>query len=265
MSAPQNGPQEGQQGTGDGQQGSGGSSGSSGAGEGQQGTGSGSPGAGAQQGQQQTQRRSYADVLADLDDDTRAVVLAEMAKKNGEARNQRQRAKDAEAALARLGGPSQPQEGQQGTGNGEQGNGSQQRQQQPREGQQQAGGSDTQLANARVAVARSKVEAIAATAGFADPEDAVALLGDLGGYVDTDFSVDGDSISTDVEALLTEKPHLRRADGSQGAQRPGRPAPDRSQGSSANGQNGQRTGVDAGADLYRQRHARRDGASASTS
>ncbi|KOT94480.1 hypothetical protein ADK70_12420 [Streptomyces rimosus subsp. pseudoverticillatus] len=76
---------------------------------------------------------------------------------------------------------------------------------------------------------RAEVKALAA-AEFADPEDAHAFL-DLGGYVDEDGDVDTSAISKDLKDLLKRKPHLAKpADtGSR------RPAPDRSQGSSGNG------------------------------
>ena len=79
----------------------------------------------------------------------------------------------------------------------------------------------------RTAVA-SKVEALAAK-DFADPEDAAGAL-DLGGYVDDDGAIDTDAIKADLAALLKRKPHWGKApDG------PRRPAPDRTQGSSGNG------------------------------
>jgi hypothetical protein len=241
-----NGPQEGQQ---NGTDGRGDGSGSTSPGAGTEGQQNGGEGAGGGQGSTLT----YSDVINALPEEQRAAVIAEVSKKNSEARTQRQRAKAAEEKLAASGqnGAQQPPEGTQGAGNGNgqqppAGNG----QQQPQEGAQQ-------LAKARHGIAASKIEAIAATAGFADPEDAVRLLDDIASYVDTDFSVDADSIRTDVDALLAKKPHLKRQETPGGGQqRPGRPAPDRSQGSSASGSGGKRTGVDAGRDLYRERHKR---------
>lgn len=240
MTAPQNGPQEGQ-------------NGSEGSQEGQTGQESGSGGqegaTGGTEGQEGAQALTYADVIAALSDEQRNAVIAEVSKKNSEARRQRERAKAAEDRLGSTAGSGSS--GQNGSQEGQQsaagGNGSQ-------EGQQ----STAQLEAARAAVARSKVEAIAATAGFADPEDAAALLGDLSSYVERDFTVDAEAIRSDVEELLVKKPHLggQKAAGG-GSGRPGRPKPDGSQGSSAAGGSGpKRGGVEAGAELYRSKHKR---------
>jgi flagellar hook-basal body complex protein FliE len=80
----------------------------------------------------------------------------------------------------------------------------------------------------RAAVA-SKVEALAARQ-FADPEDAVGAL-DLTIYVDEDGAIDGAGIQRDLDDLIKRKPHWARPDESA----PRRPAPDRTQGSSGNG------------------------------
>ena len=75
----------------------------------------------------------------------------------------------------------------------------------------------------------SKVEALASK-DFADPEDAAGAL-DLAAYVDEDGVIDTDGIKRDLEDLLKRKPHWAKpADNS-----PRRPAPDRTQGSSGNG------------------------------
>lgn len=85
---------------------------------------------------------------------------------------------------------------------------------------------------------RSEVRALAASE-FADPEDAHAFLS-LDSYVGEDGDVDTDAIQRDLKDLLKRKPHLAKpADNS-----PRRPAPDRSQGSSGNGN---RTPSDPGA------------------
>ncbi|WP_406325175.1 hypothetical protein [Streptomyces niveus] len=87
----------------------------------------------------------------------------------------------------------------------------------------------------RTAVA-SKVEALAAKE-FEDPEDAAGAL-DLADYVDDDGAIDTDAIKADLAALLKRKPHWGKpVDG------PRRPAPDRTQGSSGNGN---RTSSDPG-------------------
>ncbi|MFJ3839467.1 hypothetical protein ACIPY6_28725 [Streptomyces sp. NPDC090054] len=79
----------------------------------------------------------------------------------------------------------------------------------------------------RTAVA-SKVEALARD--FADPEDAVGSL-DLAAFVDDDGLIDTDAIKAALADLLKRKPHWARPD--EGG--PRRPAPDRTQGSSGNG------------------------------
>ncbi|MYV77787.1 hypothetical protein GT352_28220 [Streptomyces sp. SID1046] len=79
----------------------------------------------------------------------------------------------------------------------------------------------------RAAVA-SKVEALARD--FADPEDAVGSL-DLATFVDEDGVIDTDAIRAALADLLKRKPHWARPD--EGG--PRRPAPDRTQGSSGNG------------------------------
>lgn len=87
----------------------------------------------------------------------------------------------------------------------------------------------------RAAVA-SKVEALAAKE-FADPEDAAGAL-DLAAYVDEDGVIDSDAIRRDLTDLLKRKPHWARAD-----EGPRSPRPDRTQGSSGNGN---RTSSDPG-------------------
>ncbi|MER7507076.1 hypothetical protein ABTX82_01805 [Streptomyces lavendulae] len=79
----------------------------------------------------------------------------------------------------------------------------------------------------RAAVA-SKVEALARD--FADPEDAVGSL-DPSAFIDDDGVIDTDAIKAALADLLKRKPHWARQD--EGGFR--RPAPDRTQGSSGNG------------------------------
>lgn len=79
----------------------------------------------------------------------------------------------------------------------------------------------------RAAVA-SKVEAMARD--FADPEDAVSSL-DPAAFVNEDGVIDTDAIKDALADLLKRKPHWARPD--EGG--PRRPAPDRTQGSSGNG------------------------------
>jgi hypothetical protein len=88
----------------------------------------------------------------------------------------------------------------------------------------------------RTAVA-SKVEALAANT-FEDPEDAAGAL-DLTAYVDDDGVIDVDGIKRDLADLLKRKPHWAKPTDNG----PRRPAPDRTQGSSGNGN---RTSSDPG-------------------
>lgn len=85
----------------------------------------------------------------------------------------------------------------------------------------------------------AKVEALAA-ADFADPEDAAGAL-DLTAYVDDEGGIDADAIKRDLGALLKRKPHWARAEPG-----PRVPRPDRTQGSSGNGN---RTPSDPGAEF----------------
>lgn len=77
---------------------------------------------------------------------------------------------------------------------------------------------------------RAEVRALASSE-FADPDDAPAFL-NLDGYVGEDGEVDAEQIRTDLKALLKAKPHLAKPVDNNS---PRRPAPDRSQGSSGNG------------------------------
>lgn len=87
----------------------------------------------------------------------------------------------------------------------------------------------------RTAVA-AKVEALA-SADFADPEDAAGAL-DLTAYVDEDGTIDAAAIKRDLADLLKRKPHWGKPD-----EGPRSPRPDRTQGSSGNGN---RTSSDPG-------------------
>ncbi|MFE0647498.1 hypothetical protein ACFVZH_02755 [Streptomyces sp. NPDC059534] len=74
----------------------------------------------------------------------------------------------------------------------------------------------------------AKVEALAAKT-FADPTDAASAL-NPSDYVDDSGSIDTDRIKADLDDLLQRKPHWAKA-----PEGPRRPAPDRTQGSSGNG------------------------------
>jgi hypothetical protein len=102
-------------------------------------------------------------------------------------------------------------------------------------GEQLAAAQERAAKAVRAAVA-SKVEALAAR-DFADPEDAAGAL-DLASYVDDDGVIDSDAIKADLADLLKRKPHWGQPD-----EGPRSPRPDRTQGSSGNGN---RTSSDPG-------------------
>ncbi|MEU5772727.1 hypothetical protein ABZ819_05400 [Streptomyces venezuelae] len=81
----------------------------------------------------------------------------------------------------------------------------------------------------RKRLVKSQVQALAA-ASFADPEDAVGAL-ELDSYIDGEGDIDEAAIEADLQALLERKPHWAKAQPPEG---PRRPAPDRTQASSAN-------------------------------
>jgi DNA gyrase/topoisomerase IV subunit A len=92
-----------------------------------------------------------------------------------------------------------------------------------------------QIVKTRQRLVRSQVQALAGVAtdgraAFADPADAFGEL-DLGSYIDGDGDIDEAAIETDLQALLERKPHWAKAQPPEG---PRRPAPDRTQASSAN-------------------------------
>ncbi|GIG63620.1 hypothetical protein Lfu02_79920 [Longispora fulva] len=69
-------------------------------------------------------------------------------------------------------------------------------------------------ARAQAATARAVVAEVKALAGmFADPDDAVALLGSLDGYADAAGDIDTDAIGADLADLLVRKPHLAKPAG----------------------------------------------------
>lgn len=93
----------------------------------------------------------------------------------------------------------------------------------------------TQIANTRQRLVRSQVQALAASPvgdrpAFADPADAFGEL-DLDSYIDSDGDIDEAAIEADLQALLERKPHWAKTQPPEG---PRRPAPDRTQASSAN-------------------------------
>ncbi|MER7623944.1 hypothetical protein [Streptomyces sp. NPDC126503] len=135
---------------------------------------------------------------------------AALRKKNSEAENLRKRLKELEP-LARK---AQELEDAQKT-------------EQQRLAEQLTAAQERTAKAARAAVA-AKVEALAART-FADPEDAAGAL-DLTAYVDEDGVIDAEAIKADLDELLQRKPHWAKPEAG-----PRSPRPDRTQGSSGNG------------------------------
>ncbi|MDH2424742.1 hypothetical protein [Sphaerisporangium sp. TRM90804] len=92
-----------------------------------------------------------------------------------------------------------------------------------------AEGAEKRVAGLLQRAVRAEVRALA-TDRFADPEDAMAFL-DLATYSDEEGEIDAAQIKADLADLLERKPHLAKK-----ASEPERkrPAPDRTQASSAN-------------------------------
>ncbi|MER5843694.1 hypothetical protein ABT099_26065 [Streptomyces prasinus] len=138
---------------------------------------------------------------------------AELRKKNSEAANLRKRLKELEPAAAELQRIKDSEKTESERLN------------------DQLTRAQEQVTKTRQRLVRSQVQALAMT-GFADPEDAVGAL-ELDSYIDSDGDIDEAAIKADLDALLECKPHWARTQPQEG---PRRPAPDRTQASSANNQ-----------------------------
>lgn len=136
---------------------------------------------------------------------------AELRKKNSEAANLRKRLKEQEPLLAELQSRKDAEKSDTDRLN------------------DQLANANEQITKTRQKLVRTQVQALAMT-GFADPEDAVGAL-DLGSYIDSDGDIDEAAIEADLQALLKRKPHWAKTQPQEG---PRRPAPDRTQASSAN-------------------------------
>lgn len=154
-------------------------------------------------------KRSLEDLLGSLDEDARGVVLGEVSKARNEAKNLRDRIRDAEPKLTEY------------------------------DRLVEASKTETERANDAAAAAQARVEQLTtravmaevkalAASSFADPSDASAFI-DTAKYVTADGDVDTDAIKADLEDLLTRKPHLGKVEGRRS------PAPNPAQGSSASG------------------------------
>ncbi|MFB9248542.1 hypothetical protein ACFFWE_09910 [Sphaerisporangium melleum] len=94
-----------------------------------------------------------------------------------------------------------------------------------------AEGAEKRVAGLLTRAVRAEVKALAASQ-FADIEDAIAFL-DLASYSDEDGEIDVEQIKSDLAELLERKPHLAKKTTPVEPERR-RPAPDRTQASSAN-------------------------------
>lgn len=192
---------------GDGGDGAGGGSGGTGGGADDGAGGDGGDGAGGDGG---GGRRSLEDLLVDLPEDKRSAVLDQVRKARNEAKGLRSRVKELEPKATRY-----DQLDAQSKSAADQ-------------AKAEAESERDRADKATQRAVRAEVRALAAD-GFADPEDAVLNLGDLGEYVDDRGEIDTDAIKSDLADVLTRKQHLRKTPG------PRRPAPDPTQGSSGGG------------------------------
>jgi len=149
------------------------------------------------------------ELLAELPEESRTVVLGQVKKARDEAAAYRQRLNDAKPKLTAY----------------ETLLASQQTAEQKAE--QQAKDAEARVQAVTARAVRSEVRALAAQ-DFTDPDDAAAFL-NLHSYVDGDGDIDTARIRADLTDLLRQKPHLARD------QAPRAPRPDRSQASGGNG------------------------------
>lgn len=154
-------------------------------------------------------KRSLEDLLGGLDDADRGVILGEVSKARNEAKNLRDRLKEAEPKVTeydRLAEASKT-ETQRAT--------------------DAAAAAQQRVNELTTRAINAEVKALAASQ-FADPADVAAFL-DTSKYVNPAGDIDTTSIAADLADLLTRKPYL--------ASTPNKsvPAPNPAQGSSANG------------------------------
>lgn len=174
------------------------------------GTQAGEPGNGQATGEG-AKRRSLEDLLGSLDDESRKAVLDQVSKARGEAKGLRDRLKQAEPQLAEYNKllESQKTAEQKAT--------------------DAAQAAEQRAAAAIARAVKSEIRAFASDT-FADPDDAATAL-DPTEFVNENGEIDTEGIKRELADLLERKPHWGKGDGTAAARRP---APDRSQGSSAN-------------------------------
>jgi DNA repair exonuclease SbcCD ATPase subunit len=158
---------------------------------------------------------SLEDSLASLDEQTRAFVLGEVQSARTEAKNLRERVKEAEPIV------------QQWKALEESTKSEVERERENSTRWQ----SRTQTLQSKLV--SSQVQMLAAQ-DFVDPSDALAALGDPSKYLGAEDEINEDAIKADLTALLERKPHWRRA-ADQAAAAPRIPAPNPAQGSGVNG------------------------------
>lgn len=158
---------------------------------------------------------SLEDSLASLDEQTRAFVLGEVQSARNEAKNLRDRVKEAEPIVSQW---KQLEEASKT---------------ELQRAQEELTRWQTEAGTWRTAAVSSRVETLAAS-DFADPSDAIAAIGDPAKYLDAGGQINEDAIKADLGALLERKPHWRRA-ADQAPAAPRIPAPNPAQGSGVNG------------------------------
>jgi hypothetical protein len=164
----------------------------------------------------QEEPKTLAELLKLLEPDQRRIVQGEVSKARKEAQGLRGRLKTAEDKAAEYDQLLDAQKTEQ------------QRAQEAAEAR--ATTAEKQAAEHLAHRIRSEVKALAAE-GFADPDDAAAFL-DLSSYAGDNGEVDVDTMRADLDDLLVRKPHLAKP---AAEPKPRAPAPNRAQGSSANG------------------------------
>lgn len=164
---------------------------------------------------QKPAKPSLEESLAGLDEQTRAFVLSEVQSARTEAKNLRDRVKEAEPIVSQWKALEEASKTE------------------TQRAQEEATRWQTEAANWRTAAVSSRVETLAAS-DFADPSDALAGIGDPAKYLDAGGQIDEAAIQADLAALLERKPHWRRTS-EPGVAAPRVPAPNPAQGSGVNG------------------------------
>jgi len=157
---------------------------------------------------------SLEDSLASLDEQTRAFVLGEVQSARNEAKNLRDRVKEAEPIVSQWKALEEASKTEL------------QRQ------QEETARWQSEAQTWRTQAVSSRVETLAAS-DFTDPSDALAAIGDPAKYLGAGGEIDEAAIKNDLTALLERKPHWRKPE--PGPTGPRLPAPNPAQGSGVNG------------------------------